>query len=183
MWAVNNTWVAVIDVDEFFWTAEDESLQTILKQLEDTRSDVGALKVDWMMHTSSNARLHTPSCRETFLECIYDDPAQNGTKSDNRHIKSIVRPRFYAKLVNPHKFHLLDGRITVGEHGDEIKHFAYRQPITRDRVGLHHYVVKSWEDYRTKLTRSQLTWDFWNHVEHQLPHQACPEMLKYLRKP
>lgn len=46
-------------------------------------------------------------------------------------------------------------------------------------MALHHYVVKSFEDYADKITRSAKDWSFWDHVEYALPHQACAQMLKY----
>ncbi|GAM88319.1 hypothetical protein ANO11243_063520 [Dothideomycetidae sp. 11243] len=182
VWAVNNTWVAFIDTDEFLWLHENESLESMLRQLTETRPEVGALGVNWMIHTSSNVRYRAPSCREAFLECIWDDPEQNGMSSDNKHIKSIVRADSFGTMINPHKFNLLHDRITVGEKGDEVTHFAFRQPITRDRIGLHHYAVKSWEEFEEKLSRSTKDWWFWNHVEYDQPHQACPEMLRYTSK-
>lgn len=44
---------------------------------------------------------------------------------------------------------------------------------------LHHYVVKSFEDYADKITRSAKGWSFWNHIEYELPHKACAQMMKY----
>lgn len=79
-------------------------------------------------------------------------------------------------------FNLQAGFITVGEDGKEIKSHAFRDPITRNRISLHHYVLKSWEDYNDKITRSGKDWRFWNEIEYDIPHVACPEMLKYFPK-
>lgn len=58
----------------------------------------------------------------------------------------------------------------------------FRQPVTRDRLSLHHYVLKSWEDYYDKITRSGKDWNFWNSIEYNTPHVACAQMLKYFPK-
>lgn len=92
---VNNTWIAFIDADEFLDTPGNENMETILRDLETTRPDVGALAVNWAIHTSSGQREHAESTRKTYLECIFDDPENDGIGSGNRHIKSIVRADAY----------------------------------------------------------------------------------------
>ncbi|CAN8101696.1 unnamed protein product [Discula destructiva] len=181
---VNNTWIAFIDADEFLDTPGGDTIETILRDLETGRSDVGALGVNWAMHTSSNQILHTEPARKMYLECVTDDPEHNGASSGNRHVKSIVRSDAYISPANPHKFNLRPGLKTVGEHGDDITVHggsdAFRLPITRDRISLHHYQFKSFEDYADKMTRtSYADWTHWNLVNYQEPHVACADMLKY----
>ncbi|KAH8673658.1 hypothetical protein BX600DRAFT_455893 [Xylariales sp. PMI_506] len=82
-------------------------------------------------------------------------------------------------------FHLQPGKITVGEEGDQINSYAFRQPITRNRVSLHHYAVKSREEYVEKMSRSNgmdqpKGWEFWDHVEYELPHVPCDQMVRWL---
>lgn len=108
------------------------------------------------MHTSNHQLKHVESSRQTYLECIFDDVEHNGEKSDSKHIKSIVRTDAYqhpsescvqgsvlaaavwdrtrrefgtdfCAAVNPHKFDLKEGFVTVGEHGDVVSHYAYRR--------------------------------------------------------
>lgn len=92
---MNNTWLAFIDVDEFFDTPGTETIQEILYELETTRPDVGALGVNWETHTSGHMRYHVDSVRQSYLECIYDDPENDGEHTDSKHIKSIVRTDAY----------------------------------------------------------------------------------------
>lgn len=79
-------------------------------------------------------------------------------------------------------FNLKPNFVTVGEKGDVVNTLAFRQPITRDRISLHHYVLKSFEDYNDKITRSAKTWEFWDYIEYQVPHVSCTQMLKYFPK-
>lgn len=101
VWGVNNTWIAFIDADEYFDTVGTEKIEDILHELEATRPDVGALGVNWEMHTSSHLRYHVDNVRQSYLECIYDDPEHNGEGSDAKHIKSIVRTDAY---LSPSKY-------------------------------------------------------------------------------
>lgn len=187
IYGVNHTWIAYIDTDEFIDMPSGESLEAVLRDLDENRSsDVGALGINWQMHTS-NGQLHRQeSVRTAYTQCIYDDPDHNGDGSDNRHVKSIVKVRDFAGPINPHMFNLKPGKITVGEDGKDIAHWAFRRPITRDRLSLHHYAVKSKEEYEEKMQRSNAMgqpkdWVFWNHVEDELPHVPCKDMLRWVQ--
>ncbi len=79
---------------------------------------------------------------------------------------------------------LLDEAQTVGENGDVIDTIAFRSPITRNRVGLHHYALKSREEYEAKIQRGNAMDDpkgdeFWNKMEYEFPHENCTEMAAY----
>ncbi|KAI4596510.1 hypothetical protein KJ359_005264 [Pestalotiopsis sp. 9143b] len=182
-----HTWLAFIDADEFLDTPSGESLVDILRELEATRDDAGALAVNWQIHTSNGLLKRPASARWAYTHCIYDNPQDDGERSDNRHVKSIVRARDYGGPVTPHMFHLAPGKVTVGEDGASVQSHAWRQPITRDRVSLHHYAVKSREEYEEKMKRSNAMgqpkgWDFWNHIEHDLPHVVCEDMVRWLER-
>lgn len=124
------------------------------------------------------------STRKTYTECIFDDPEHNGEASDNKHVKSVVRLDAYGAAWNPHYFGLKDGSLMTGEHGDMSGTGPFRVPITRDRIALHHYAVKSFEEYEEKMQRSNAMgqakdWSFWDHIE-TMPHVACPEMARWV---
>jgi len=70
--------------------------------------------------------------------------------------------------------------VTVGENGDVVNTEAFRVP-TRYRLALHHYAVRSKEEYEERMSRGNdapKDQKFWDHVEH-LPHVECPEMAVY----
>lgn len=107
-------------------------------------------------HTSSR-HLTRPkeSARKSFTECIFDDLENDGKGSDNRHIKSIIQPLKSTGPIfgNPHKFEMVvPSMVTVGEHGDVVTEEAFRRP-TRDRLALHHFVVRSREELVEKMGR------------------------------
>lgn len=179
----NHTWIAYFDADEFLEiTAPNETLHSILKAFE-SDDTIGAVGVNWRTHTSSDLEKRPRSNRKSFTTCIYDDEEHNGEASDNKHVKSIVRTSKYTSAFGPHTFNLQEGAHWVGEDGEQVNHSAFRQPITRNRLSLHHYAVKSLQEYEAKINRSNAMgdpkgWDFWNHVK-DMPHVNCPEMAKY----
>ncbi|CZR50135.1 uncharacterized protein PAC_00007 [Phialocephala subalpina] len=177
-------WIAFFDADEFLEvTSPNETFRGILEQFE-TNDGVGALGVSWKVHTSNGLLTRPESCRKSFTTCIYDAPEDQGRSSDNRHVKSLVRPSKAVKPSgNPHKFDLVEGAVTVGEHGDMVVTEAFRYPVTRDRLALHHYAVKSKEEYEEKLHRGNGMTDpkkgnFWEWIE-TMPHTNCTEMVEY----
>lgn len=179
-----HTWMAFIDVDEFIeMTAGNETLQDLLHELE-KHEDIGALAMNWRMHTSSGLKTRPESARKAFVDCTWDDEEHNGQTSHNRHVKSIVRMSKAESPIGPHLWNLVKDAKTVGEHMDPVTSEAWRWPITRNRIALHHYAGKSREEYEEKMLRGNAMDDpkteaFWNSLEHDQPQVPCPEMAKY----
>jgi hypothetical protein len=181
-WGEKHTWMAFIDADEFFDNPGKESIQDVLRTFEDD-PNVGAVGVNWQMHTSNGRITRAQSVLAGYTECIFDDEENQGQGSDNQHVKSIVKTQLYGHAVSPHNFETKSGSVTVGESGDPIP-YAYRTPISRERISLHHYAVKSYEEYEGKMHRGNAMsqpkgWEFWNHVEHEIPHVHCTEMSRW----
>ncbi|KAE8450315.1 hypothetical protein EG329_006743 [Mollisiaceae sp. DMI_Dod_QoI] len=181
-YADKHTWIAFLDGDEFLETPGNETLNEVLESFVDDDT-VGALGVNWRMHSSSGLLKRPESVRQSFVHCIYDDLEHNGTSSANAHIKSIVKTKYAEAAINPHKF-ATKGRNTVGEYSDVVTTAAWRRPITRTRIGLHHYAVKSREEYVEKMNRGNGMTDpkreaFWLEIENETPHVNCTEMRAY----
>jgi hypothetical protein len=149
-WGHLHTWMVFIDGDEFLEMTNPGKNETFPQLLEEFENEpnVGALAVNWRMHTSSGYLTRPDSVRQAFIHCIWDGP-----ESNNSHVKSIVRTEFADRPVNPHLWYLKEGRATVGEKGDVVDSEAFRIPISRERVGLHHYAGKSRQEYEEKMGR------------------------------
>jgi hypothetical protein len=197
LFGYRHTWMAFIDVDEFFEMTADPpmTLTEFLLRFEDDRQEmlpinstlrgmIGAVGVNWRMHNSNGLQKRPPQgmCRKSFTSCIWDDPNNNGAGSANHHIKSIVRTKWYDHPITSHFFQLHSNKKTVGELGDLVLS-SFRRPITRKYIGLHHYVVKSKEEFEHKLKRGDIwntpkNWMFWNGIMNT-PNNTCDEMVKY----
>ena len=176
-----HTWMAFLDGDEYLEATSNDTLRDILEEFEEDEN-IGALAVNWRMHTSSGVLKRPVSARKSFVACISDEPDETGKPSDNQHVKVIVRTSHAASPVGPHMWRVR-GNV-VGEHGDVVASEAWRNPITRDRIALHHYAVKSREEYEEKMFRGNAMDDpkgesFWDVMENVYPHVKCPEMAKY----
>jgi Glycosyl transferase family 2 len=182
-WRQNHTWFAFVDSDEFYDTPGKETLKEILQSFEGDES-VGALAVNWRTHTSAGLLKRPQSVRKSFTTCITDLYSPSGVESDNMHIKSIVKSAYYIDPQSPHSFNLKDGAKLVGEDGQQVHSAPRRAPITRKRIGLHHYAVKSKEEYQEKIDRSNANrtpkdWGWWDHIEKEMSHEPCTEMTLY----
>ena len=177
----NHTWMGFIDVDEFLEIRTNETMEGILREFP---NNTGQLSVNWKMQTSSGL-IHRPkSVRESFVTCIKNGPDIDDETLDDRHVKSIVRTEKYNGIQSPHMFRLKDDAISVGEDGKTFSPgHAWRIPITRERTVLHHYVLKSKDEFQEKADRWKgeipKGWDFWDRLE-KTPHMDCPEMARYV---
>lgn len=133
----------------------------------------------WKGHSSSGLLKRPESTRKSFLTCLVDE----GDKQDIQHVKTIIKTSKAGSPVNPHLFTTTGGSITVGENGDKVTE-AWRQPATRNRISLHHYLVKSREEYEEKMHRGNGMTDpkgesFWHIIESERDHYNCTEMATY----
>lgn len=183
LYGSQHTWMAFVDADEFFETRGNETLPSILHEF-DKIEDVGALGVNWRLHSSANLTKRPDSMRQSFTSCVSDPEilpvVDLPNYKDNRLIKSIVKTSLFEKPLSPHMFKTRNGTHTVGEHGDKIEDGdGIRQPITRDRIGLHHYTTKSREQFEEKMKSWTMKgWEYWDHIE-GLPQLHCDEMMRY----
>ncbi|ORY82047.1 hypothetical protein BCR37DRAFT_393088 [Protomyces lactucae-debilis] len=191
MFGHQHTWIGFFDSDEYLEVVSpEETLVSILKGL-DANETIGALGVNWKMHSSAGHLTRPESTRKSFTKCFHDDPDNNGEHSDNKHVKSFVKTKYFNGNINPHVYNLLNDTITVGEDEEpwdwqvlSNPNPAFRIPITRNRLSLHHYAIKSKEEYEEKMERSKnieagkTDWGFWDHVEAG-PLTDCFEMTHY----
>lgn len=180
LYGKKHKWIAFIDADEYLEVRGNNTIHSLLKQYDNDNS-VGAFAINWQIHTSGGLLTRPDSARKGFTRCIEDQdpnhPPNVGT--ENEHIKVIVKPSHVA-TPDVHKFYLKDGSRTVGEYGDTVDRQAWRVPITRDKVALHHYATRSLQEYKEKIHRGNgmgdpKGWNWWNHVE-AIPTVECKEM-------
>ena len=180
-----HTWIAYIDADEFFEMTGDVTFVGLLKELGEDPA-VGALAVNWKTHSSSNLIARPSSSRHAFVTCITDGPDIYGHPSPNTLVKSIVKTANYISPNSPHDFLTADGTWTYGEWGRQRPAIPeWRQdPVSRDRIALHHYVLKSREQFEEKIARGNAmdhpkSWLDWKYIEEKIQHVSCQEMTIY----
>jgi hypothetical protein len=171
-------WIALFDADEFLEVKAPATLNTFLKNYE----YVGGIGVSWEMYGSSG-HLTRPEAgvRKSYTQCLPNLP-----HLDNKHINTIFNTaHFSGRMTNPHTVLLNGNKTMIDEHGKSIPgNGPFRTPITKDILALHHYVVKSKEDFILKMHRGagdgiSTNWDFWKHVE-TFSTEKCTSLTTYV---
>lgn len=95
-----------------------------------------------------------------------------------------MKTEFHDGLFTVHQAKLAANTQTVGEDGIPVPDNSNkREPPTRNRIALHHYAVKSREEYQQKVDRSNANddpkdWSFWDSVQ-SMSGVPCEEMAQY----
>ncbi|EGX49868.1 hypothetical protein AOL_s00076g509 [Orbilia oligospora ATCC 24927] len=176
-----HAWIAYLDVDEFIeQKRKDVTLQNFLHSM-DKNATVGALGINMLLHTN-NSHILKPegTLRAAFTECVSSDME----KSPNAHIKSIVKTKYYEKPRTDHNFITKSESLTVGEKGDKVP-FIFRRPITTDLFAIHHYAIRSREQFNVRVKNGEVEeprtfpnmMDWWDAVG-KMPKMKCDSMAK-----
>ncbi|KAF5873235.1 putative glycosyl family 2 protein [Botrytis fragariae] len=170
----NHTWMAFIDADEYLEMTGKENLNEFLESYEEDEH-VGAVYVSWMTHSSAGLLSRPKSVRQAYIDCVWDGEGHNVLG------KTIAKLSLYAGPNTVHQVRCKDGAIVVDENG--IKAPVRRYSPTRDRIALHHYALKSREEYQEKVDRGNAmstpkNWGFWDSVE-GMAGIECLSMTEY----
>lgn len=170
----NHTWMAFIDADEYLEMTGKENLNEFLESYEEDQH-VGAVYVSWMTHSSAGLLKRPKSVRQAYIDCIWDGEGHNVLG------KTIAKLSLYAGPNTVHQVRCKDGAIIVDENG--IQAPLRRYSPTRDRIALHHYALKSREEYQEKVDRGNAmstpkNWGFWDSVE-GMAGIECLSMTEY----
>ena len=138
-------WIAFFDADEFLNPAPHASFGAFLAAMPD---DCGAVAVNWLLFGSGGARTREPGdVRERFVRSA---PPAHGT---NRRFKTVARARCVEDMRIHHAI-LREGYYAdaAGRSIEPMEHPS--RTVCTDGPRLHHYVLKSWEEFKyTKTIR------------------------------
>nr|WP_295921970.1 glycosyltransferase family 2 protein [uncultured Dyadobacter sp.] len=142
-YGASSRWIAFIDIDEFIVPkTSGHSLPEFLTDYE----EYGGLGVSWLIF-GSNGHQHKPvySQLESFTR-----RSETGFYP-NRHIKSIVQPKFVKSAFKSHCFQYISGKHCVNEHFLPIDD-SFSENSTSN-IQLNHYYCRSFEEYQAKIKR------------------------------
>ena len=177
-----HTWMGFVDADEFLEMRRDISLVNWLHQWE-SNDTVGALSVNWITHNSGGREERPPKdTRKSFMRCVVNGPDERNANGENSHVKSFAKTEFFDGVNSVHYMRTAYGSLSVGEKGDECE--IKRLPITHDTWALHHYSVKSRQQFLEKQQRGSpnnhhAVGEFWDRIEGADDYD-CPELAAYV---
>ncbi len=137
-------WIAFIDADEFI---VPKTLTGNLPEFLTAYEAYAALGVNWLEFGSNGHIEKTGSIIQSYT--------RRSLKSydRNKHIKSIVQPRFVIKVLTPHDFEYKKGKHAVNENfvtiiGPFSKHSS-------NKIQVNHYFTRSKTDFIQKKERGR----------------------------
>lgn len=143
----NAKWVAFIDTDEFLVPKTD--LVTLLKDYE----DYGAVCLNWQYFGHSNVQKINPG--EFLVEklTLKGEPLLEG----NRHVKSIVQPKYVVSCPLPHFFKLKwrHPQVTTGK---VVFEGALSPTVDISVAQINHYWVRDIEFMEGVKIARQIKW-------------------------
>ena len=174
-------WMGYLDADEYIEMREPENRRpkTLLEWLKawETYPHIGAVAAQWLTHNSNGLEKRPKtSCRKAFTRCIVNDES-----GDNKHVKMFAKLDLVDEIKSVHHIGTGNGTRQVGEHGDDT--VATRIPITHDFWAIHHYGIKSKEQFDEKHSRNAaLDWptadDLFDRVN-SFDSYECPQLASY----
>ena len=158
-------WIAFIDLDEFIILKKHEDISRFLEYYQ----NYAGVCLNWVIYTANNhITMPMGPVMQNYTELLpYDFPA-------NKHVKSIVQPRYVALIDSPHFARYIHGHRAVNE-----KYTFVPGPFSEhstEIAQINHYQTKSFEEWLDKVKRgiadtnfSRKVDDFW-HFNPQMLH-------------
>ena len=177
-----HTWMGFVDADEFLEMRREVTLVNWLHQWEEAQH-VGAMSVNWITHNSGGQQKRPQNdTRKGFGRCLVDKPDDRNAGAENAHVKTFVKTALFRGVNSVHHMRTADDTVSVGEKGDECE--VKRYQITHDTWALHHYSVKSREQFLEKQQRGSpnnhhAADEFWDKIEGADDYE-CPELAAYV---
>ncbi len=135
-------WLAFIDIDEFVFPVEKETVAELLAEYE----AFGGLAINWCCFGSSGLEKR-PACKVN--ELIYRAP---NDFEPNRHVKTIVQPdHALGPSPIPHFCEYRPGYFAVNELKSPVNG-AFSEP-SFSRIRVNHYIIGSKQNFEVKSAR------------------------------
>jgi hypothetical protein len=143
-------WAAFIDIDEFLFSSRGQSISA---ELVEFGPEVGAIAVGHRIFGSSGHTIYEPELvTSRFVRCAGPEHPQG------QWFKTIARPEMIESFDSAHSVVLKAGAYLLADHTPLLRdnpdwHPGHADRIGRGGISLHHYMVKSLEEYRWKQAR------------------------------
>lgn len=123
-------WLALIDTDEFLFCPQGEKLDEFLSDY----LEFGGLGVNWLMFGTSDIK-EIPQDKlmiELLTRCV------NSHYLRDRHVKSIVQPKYVTKSNSAHTCMYVKSKFAVSQDKEKLNGLESQQ-ISLDRIRINHY--------------------------------------------
>jgi hypothetical protein len=140
-------WLAFIDIDEFIFGRTEP----LAKALAAFPAEAGAIAVQQLMFGSGGQTMRLPGpVTRRFVRCA---PRKH---PENRWFKTIARPELVLDFETVHSVRLHSGAYVMADGSPLDRQGPHPGEASRrveGRIGLHHYALKSLEEFRIKQAK------------------------------
>ena len=157
-------WIIYIDVDEFIILNKHNQISELLKEYD----SFGGLCLNWKLYTAGG---HVVKPLEPVMKAYKEYlPLSSAV---NKHIKTILQPRYTLTMCNPHHALYFDGYYAVNENYLRVP--SAFSDFSNEVVHINHYYTKSYEEWlhkvqkgRVDLNQKRKEHEFWNYNPNML---------------
>lgn len=167
-------WIAYIDADEFIILNKHEQINELLKEYD----SFGGLCLNWELHNASG---HVDKPKESVMDA-YKEYLPHPS-AVNKHIKTILQPRFTHAMRDPHSALYEVGCYAVNENYQPV--LSAFSDFSNKVAHINHYYTKSFEEWLNKIGRGRSNAnqmrkinEFWDCNPNML-YQKCEAEEKY----
>jgi FkbM family methyltransferase len=137
-------WIAFIDLDEFLFPTEQESLTEVLEEFD----SLPAVGVNMLNFGSSGHEIRPEGLQiEHFTKRAIDDFEQN------RYVKSIVRPEQIQRPSCPHFFIPINQEAFSVTENKEPLGCSISERLSVQKLRINHYFTRSKQETKQKIMR------------------------------
>lgn len=165
-------WVAFLDIDEFLFPVQEQSLVDFLKGYD----AFGGVCANWLLFGTSDVKQIKPGdlLIETLTHCTAAAFRQN------MYVKSIVRPERATHFLNPHHPEYCDDyfQVNTDRLPFEGPFCVYRQA---NKLRINHYWTRNEDYFFEKKIPRQKRWNGTPHAEALIQNMNAGEDTLILR--
>ena len=135
-------YMAFIDLDEFIFPKSNRAIVDIVDESLSKDKNATGLGINWQCF-GSNGQKKADYSRGVLERFTSRAPSNWDT---NKHVKTIVNPRFVSWVCNPHYATYFEGKFNVNSSGGKVDFYS-NVPVLFDKIVVNHYNIKSREEY------------------------------------
>ncbi len=173
----NTRYLIIVDADEFIVPTKDEPIYDTITRIMKKNENACGIGINWKLFGSSNyEKKPIGLVTQNFTNRALDDAWQN------KHVKTIINPRFVKEYISPHFPVYRCGGWSVNSLGKRQR-LWFNVPIDFSEIACNHYFGKSKEEYIMKQSRGLADrdghYDMKKFYDYDLNDKYDPIMLRY----
>lgn len=136
--AADSEWLMIVDTDEFLFPVQEKNLRPVLEKYDEYAS----LGVNWRIFGTSDVK--RIGADELMIEKLKMAEAPG-----DRHVKSIVKPRYVEKYTSSHYPELKEGYLPISENY-EYFYGAFLPESSMNVLRINHYWSRDYDFFESR---------------------------------